>query len=98
MSCRVRGLCLILPHLEATSELSSSVCKGAGYNEVFLSGCRPEEDSLRSPKREPSTQSLSDENEEEDEGDVEDEYDEGEGDGMEGEDEEEKDKDEGEDD
>ena len=56
---------------ESMGELSSLVCEGAGYNEIFLSGCEPEEESLRSLEREPSTQSLSDENEEEDEGDVE---------------------------
>ena len=74
---------------EVTSELSSSICEGAGYDEIFLSGRHLKEDSPRSPKRELSTQSLSDENEGEDEGDVEDEYNEGEGDGAEGEDEEE---------
>ena len=74
---------------EAMSELSSSVHKGAGYDEVFLLGRDPKEDSPGSPKREPSTLSLSGENEEEDEGDVEeDEYDEGEGDEVDGEDEE----------
>ena len=63
---------------ESTSELSSLVREGAGYNEIFLSGHKPEEDSPRSPKREPSTQSLSDENVEEDGGDVEeDEYNKG---------------------
>ena len=63
---------------ESTSELSLLVREGAGYNEIFLSGHEPEEDSPRSPEREPSTQSLSDENEEEDEGDVEeDEYNKG---------------------
>ena len=52
---------------EAMSELSSSVCENEGYNEVFPSGRKPREDFPRSPEREPSTQSLSDENEEEDE-------------------------------
>ena len=63
---------------ESTSELSSLVREGANYNEIFLSRHEPEEDSPRSPERESSTQSFSDENEEEDEGDVEeDEYNEG---------------------
>ena len=48
---------------EATSELSSSVHEDVSYDEVFLSRRKPKEDSPRSPKREPSTQSLSDENE-----------------------------------
>ena len=43
---------------ESTSELSSLVREGAGYNEIFLSGHEPEEDSPRSPERESSTQSL----------------------------------------
>ena len=74
---------------EATSELSLSVREGASYDEVFLSRCKIGEDSPQSPKREPSTQSLSDENKEEDEGDIEgDEYDEGEEDEGDGEDEE----------
>ena len=68
------------------SELSSSVREGASYNEVFPSGREHGEDSPQSPKREPSTQSLSDENEEEDEGDVEVD-DEGEKDDGDGEDE-----------
>ena len=64
---------------EATSELSSSVCEGASYDKVFPSGHKPKEDFPQSLEREPSTQSLSDENEEEDEGDVEgNDYDEGE--------------------
>ena len=64
---------------EAMSELSSLVREDAGYNDVFLSGREPGEDFPRSPDREPSTQSLSDDNEEKDEGDIEgDEYDEGE--------------------
>jgi len=71
---------------EALSELSSSVREGAGYDEVFPSGCEHGEDSPKSLKREPSTQSLSDENEEEDEGDVEVD-DEGEKDDRDGEDE-----------
>ena len=33
------------------SELSWSVHEGAGYDKVFLSGRRPEEDSPRSLKR-----------------------------------------------
>ena len=66
---------------EVTSELSLSVREGASYDEVFSLGCKPEEDSPRSLEREPSTQSLSDENEKEDEGNgEEDEYGEGEGD------------------
>ena len=56
---------------EAMSELSLSVCEGAGYDEVFPSGRCLEEDSLRSPERESFTQSLSNENEEEDKGDME---------------------------
>ena len=36
---------------EAMSELSWSVHEGAGYDKVFLSGRRPEEDSPRSPER-----------------------------------------------
>jgi len=40
---------------EATSELSLSVRKGAGYDKVFLSGRNPKEDSPISPEREPST-------------------------------------------
>ena len=43
---------------ESTSELSLLVREGAGYNEIFLSGHEPEEDSPRSPERESSTQSL----------------------------------------
>ena len=63
---------------ESTSELSLLVHEGAGYNEIFLLGHEPEEDSPKSPERDSSTQSLSDENGEEDEGDVEeDEYNEG---------------------
>ena len=74
---------------EATSELSSSVREGASYDEVFLSRRELGEYSPQSPEREPSTQSLSDENKEEDEGDIEgDEYDEGEEDEGDGEDEE----------
>ena len=78
---------------EATSELSSSVREGAGYDEVYPLGRELEEDFPQSPEKELSTYSLSDEKEneeEEDEGYVEgDEYDEGEGDEMEEEDEEE---------
>ena len=74
---------------EATSELSSLVHEGASYDEVFLSRRELREDSPQSPEREPSTQSLSDENKEEDEGDIEgDEYDEGEEDEGDGKDEE----------
>ena len=40
---------------EATSELSSSVCEGASYDEVFLSRRELGGDSLQSPEREPST-------------------------------------------
>ena len=36
------------------SELSWSVHEGAGYDKVFLSGRRPEEDSPRSPERDRS--------------------------------------------
>ena len=61
--------------------MSLSIHEGASYDEVFSLGCKLEEDSPRSLEREPSTQSLSDENEEEDEGNgEEDEYGEGEGD------------------
>ena len=67
---------------EATSELSSSVREGAGYDEVYPLGRELEEDFPQSPEKELSTYSLSDEKEneeEEDEGNVEgDEYDEGE--------------------
>nr|POF02077.1 hypothetical protein CFP56_65327 [Quercus suber] len=52
---------------EATSELSSSVSKGAGYNKVYLLGHELEEDLLRSPEREPSTHSLIDEEEDDEE-------------------------------
>lgn len=67
---------------EVTNELSSSVREGKGYDEIYLSGRKPEEDFPRSLEREPSTNSVNDgeENEEEeDEGDVErDKYDKGE--------------------
>ena len=66
---------------EATSELSSSIREGAGYDEIYPSGRKPEEDFPWSAKREPSAHSLYDDeenNEKEDEGDIEgDEYDEG---------------------
>ena len=65
---------------ETTSELSSSVCEGAGYEKVFRLGREPWQDFLLSSERELSTQSLSDKNEEKDEGEVEgNKYDEGEG-------------------
>ena len=61
--------------------MSLSIHEGASYDEIFPLGCKPEEDSPRSLEREPSTQSLSDENEEKDEGNgEEDEYGEDEGD------------------
>ena len=81
---------------EAMSELSLSVREGAGYNEVFSLGRELGEDFALSLDREPSTQSLSDENKEEDEGDVEgDEYDEGERDEEDGEEEKDGEDDEG---
>lgn len=66
---------------EAMSELSSSIREGAGYGEIYPSGCKPEEDFPRSTKRELSAHCLYDDeenNEKEDKGDIEgDEYDEG---------------------
>ena len=86
---------------EATSEQSSSVYEGAGYDEVYPSSHRPKEGLSWSSKGEPSTYSPIDEEEdydgeevEEREGD-EDEYDEGEEENK-GEFEGEDDKDEGE--
>ena len=70
---------------EATNEQSLSVCEGAGYNEVFMSGYGPEEGQSWSLEREPSTHSPVDEEEDFDGEEVEekegneDEYDEGEG-------------------
>ena len=43
---------------EVTSEQSSSVREGAGYDEVYPSGHEPKEDLSWSPAREPSTHSL----------------------------------------
>ena len=43
---------------EATSEQSSSVREGAGYDEVYPSRHEPKEDLSWSPAREPSTHSL----------------------------------------
>lgn len=59
---------------EATSELSSSVNEGAGYDEFYLSRHEPEKDFPRSSERELSTHSLNDEKEneeDEDKGDTE---------------------------
>lgn len=78
---------------EATSEQSSSVGEGVGYEEVYPSGCGPEEGLSWSPKREPSTQSPNQGEEEGYEG-VEGENDEGE-DGEEREGKEEEENDEG---
>ena len=50
---------------EAMSEQSSSVCKGAGYDEVFLSMHEPKEDLTRSPEREPSAHSSTEREDEE---------------------------------
>ena len=43
---------------EATSELSSSIHEGVGYDKVYPSRREPKEDSPRSLEREPSNQSL----------------------------------------
>ena len=75
---------------EATSEQSSSVREGAGYDEVYPLGHEPEEDVTWSPEREPSAHSPAEEEEEEykedeeeeEEGDEEEEEDE-EGEGEE---------------
>ena len=70
---------------EATSEQSSSVHEGAGYNEVYPLGYRPEDGSSWSSEREPSAHSFVDEEEDYDEEEVEekevdeDKYNEGEG-------------------
>ena len=70
---------------EATSEQSSSVYDGAGYDEVYPLGYRPEEGSSWSSEREPSAHSLVDEEEDYDGEEVEerevdeDGYNEGEG-------------------
>ena len=53
---------------EATSEQSSSVCEGASYDEVNLSGCELMEDLTWSPKREPSAHSFTEEEKKEYEG------------------------------
>ena len=81
---------------EATSEQSSSVHEGVGYDEVYLSGHRPKEGFSLSSKREPSAHSFDDKERsydgvevEEREGEEdEDEYDKGEGGREEGENEE----------
>lgn len=73
----------------ATSEQSSSVREGVGYDEVYPSGCEPVEDWTQSPERESSAHSSIDEEEEEykgnkEEGEEEDEEEEdGEGEGEE---------------
>ena len=72
----------MLSDREAMSEQSSSVCKGAGYDKVYLSGCELVEDSSWSPESGLSTQSPTDEEEEEYEEDEE----EGEGEEKEGDD------------
>ena len=72
---------------KATSELSSSVREGVGYDEIYPSEHEPKEYFLWSLEREPSTHSFSDEEEEEDEGD---EYGEGDEDEEDEEDEEDK--------
>lgn len=56
---------------EVTSELSSSVREGAGYDKVYSSRRKPKEDFLRSLEREPSTHSPNDEEEDKDEDDEE---------------------------
>ena len=69
---------------EAASEQSSSVYKGAGYNELYPSGHEPKKYITLSPKRELSTHSPAkeeEENEEDREETVGDEDEEGEGDG-----------------
>ena len=48
---------------EATSEQSSLVCEGAGYNEVYPSGHGPKEGLSWSSEREPSAHSPDDEEE-----------------------------------
>ena len=54
-----------------TSELSSSVREGAGYDKVYSSRRKPKEDFLRSLEREPSTHSPNDEEEDKDKDDEE---------------------------
>ena len=49
---------------EATSEQSLSVCKGASYDEIYLSGHEPMKDLTWSLEREPSAHSLIGEEEE----------------------------------
>ena len=49
---------------EATSEQSSSICEGTGYDEVYSSGHGPKEGLTQSPERESSAHSLDDEEEE----------------------------------
>ena len=48
-----------------------SIREGAGYDEVYSSGCEPIEDLTWSPEREPSAHSPAKEEEEEYEGDEE---------------------------
>ena len=50
---------------EETSEQSSSVREGAGYDEVYSLGKEPEEDVTWSLEREPSAHSFAEEEEEE---------------------------------
>ena len=98
---------------EVTSEQSSLVCEGVGYDEVYPLGHRPEKGLSWSSERESSANSPDDEEENYDREEVkdgeggemredEDGYDEREGDGMEGKEEEEREEeneeDEGEDD
>ena len=64
---------------KVTSEQSSSVHEGKGYNEIYQSGHEPMEDFTWSPEREPSTHSPTEAKE----------YIGDEGDGEEGEEEEE---------
>ena len=49
---------------EATSEQSSSICEGVGYDEVYPSGRGPDEGLTWSPEREPSAHSPDDKKEE----------------------------------
>ena len=49
---------------EATREQSSSALEGAGYDDVYLSGCELVEDSSWSSEKEPSTYSPTKEEEE----------------------------------
>ena len=43
---------------EVTSEQSSLICEGAGYDQVYPSGCELEEDLTWSPTRESSAYSF----------------------------------------